>query len=80
MNQTRGSLKEKFIQRTFSQFKSLKRAFVAWQLVGKNYCDLERFTELMIGWGFLQEPSQIKELYDWLDQNKDGKVDYYDLR
>lgn len=31
-------------------------------------------------WGFVTSECQIRELFDWLDYDKDGKLGYEDLR
>lgn len=49
---TKGDLQERFIQKTFGQFKTLKKAFVEWKLPGCNYFDYPKFQEMMTGWGF----------------------------
>ena len=34
----------------------------------------------MKGWGFQADQQQIKELYTWLDGDRDGKITFEDLR
>ena len=49
-------------------------------MTNKNYFDFERFEELMKGWGFASDANVIRELYDWLDADKDGIVTWNDFR
>jgi len=78
---TRTNMKEKFIHRTYNQFKTLKRGFVEWKTAGTNYIELGRFTELMEGWGFNSDQEDlIGELFAWLDVDKDGKVSFNDFK
>ena len=35
---------------------------------------------MMNNWGFVADDSQIKEVYAWMDLDKDGKVSFDDLR
>ena len=34
----------------------------------------------MKGWGFASDKAQVRELYDWLDADKDGYVTWHDFR
>jgi len=77
---TKGDLKERFVQRTFSTYSTLKKAFVDWKLQGKNYFDYPKFKQLMNNWGFVADDTQIKEVYAWMDLDKDGKISFDDLR
>jgi Ca2+-binding EF-hand superfamily protein len=71
------SIREKFTARTFSTFKSVKKAFVEWKSPGKNFIEFENFKLLMESWGFKND---CHELFDWLDFDKDGLVSFNDLR
>ena len=77
---TKNDLKERFVQRTFSTYSTLKKAFVDWKLPGKNYFDYPKFKHMMKNWGFVADDSQIKEVYAWMDLDKDGKISFEDLR
>ena len=48
-----------------------------WKNPGKNYIQYEHFSELMDSWGFKND---CRELFDWLDLDKDGKINFNDLR
>ena len=77
---TKNTLRERFIARTFNQYKTVKKAFVEWKLTGGNYIERDRFNQLVGGWGFNAEPRQVQALYEWLDKDGDGKISYEDLR
>ena len=77
---TRSNLKEKLIQRTFSQSATLKSVFDEWRLPAENYVQYERFAELMNFWGFIAPETEVRNLYNWLDQDKDGQLSFEDLR
>mgnify|MGYP001161581389 CR=1 FL=1 len=77
---TRSNLKEKLIQRTFSQSATLKSVFDEWRLPAENYVQYERFAELMTFWGFIAPETEVRNLYNWLDQDKDGQLSFEDLR
>ena len=71
------AIKERFLARTFNQFKSVQKAFIEWRNPGKNHIEFEHFKEMMEAWGF---KSDCRELFDWLDLDKDGVVSFNDLR
>ena len=68
------------IARTFNTYKTLKKAFIEWKLPGCNYFDYPRFEEMMNTWGFKADSDQIRELYNWMDVDQDGKIKFEDLR
>ena len=41
---------------------------------------LERFTELLKGWGFVASEDQIRELFNWVDFDKDGGISFEDIK
>lgn len=55
MTITKGDLKERFVARTFSTYKTVKKAFVDWKLTGCNYFDYPKFVEMMNNWGFVAD-------------------------
>jgi Ca2+-binding EF-hand superfamily protein len=40
----------------------------------------EEFLEIIISWGFDAPDFMIKEVFDWLDYDRDGKICFEDLR
>ena len=50
---TSKNLKEKLVQRTFSQHATLKSVFDDWRNPAENYVQFPRFLELMTFWGFI---------------------------
>jgi len=40
----------------------------------------DEFFELIVSWGFDANEDLIKELFEWLDNDKDGKISFEDLR
>lgn len=45
-----------------------------------GYILAEEFAELVSGWGFEAPQSGIKEVFDWLDFDRDGRLTFEDLR
>ncbi len=70
------TVREKFIAKTFNTYKTVKKAFVEWKN-NKSYIEFEHFKELMESWGFAND---CTELFNWLDQDSDGKISFMDLR
>ena len=77
---TRNNLKEKLIQRTFGQNASIKSVFDEWRMPAENYVQFERFQELIANWSFIAPDNQVRELFNWLDKDKDGQLSFEDLR
>ena len=73
-------LKERFVARTFSQYKTLKSAFVAWKEGKSSYISYERFEELINMWSYVVTEEQIRGLFEWLDADQDGQISFEDLR
>ena len=73
-------LKERFVARTFQQYKTLKSAFVSWKEGQKNHITYERFHELINLWSFVVTDEQILGLFNWLDSDQDGVITFEDLR
>jgi Ca2+-binding EF-hand superfamily protein len=71
------AIKERFLARTFNQYKSVQKAFVEWRNPSKNHIEFDHFKEMMESWGF---KSDCRELFDWLDFDKDGIISFNDLR
>ena len=69
---TRNNLKEKLITRTFSQHKTIKSVFDEWRNPQENFVTFARFLELMQFWCFIATEEQCKDLFNWLDKDKDG--------
>ena len=44
---------------------------------GKNHIEFDHFKQMMEAWGF---QSDCKELFEWLDFDKDGVISFNDLR
>jgi len=77
---TKTNLKEKLIERTFSVHKSLKSLFDEWRTPQENYVSFARFHDLIGFWGFVASAEQIREVFEWLDSDKDGKLSFEDVR
>ena len=74
-------LKERFIQRCFNQYGSLKSAFVNWKVGHASHVTYERFNELVTDvWAFVVTPDQVQGLFSWLDVDNDGQISFEDLR
>jgi len=68
------------IQRTFSQHVTLKGVYDEWRLPAESFVSFARFLELMQFWGFVATEEQVRDLYNWLDKDKDGQVSFEDMR
>lgn len=77
---TENDVKERFIARTFTQYKTVKKAFVEWKGAGSHYLEFDHFRRLMDDWGFNAKPEQVDDLLTWLDADGDGRISYEDLR
>ena len=77
---TENDVKERFIARTFTQFKTVKKAFVEWKSGGNNFIEFDHFRRLMDDWGFYAKPEQVNDLLTWIDADGDGKISYEDMR
>lgn len=69
-------VKQRFIDKTFQSYKSVKKAFVEWKR-DQKYVELDRFKEIMNNWGL---DENCAELFDLLDADKDGKLSFTDLK
>ncbi len=74
------NLKEKVIDKLHNQFKSLQKAFVEMNKSKNGFITFDEFAELIRSWSFVAPDEQIKEVFDWLDHNKDQKITFEDLR
>jgi len=73
-------LKEKFIEKMFSQFKTVKKAFTEMNKERTPEIGYDIFKENIMNWGFDVPEHMIEGLYRWLDHDKDGKISFEDLR
>ncbi|CDW82631.1 px domain containing protein [Stylonychia lemnae] len=74
------NLKERFIDKLHNQFKSCQRAFTEMNRNKSGFIQQEEFFEIIKSWGFDASDQLLKELFDWLDYDKDSKISYEDLR
>lgn len=54
--------------------------FDEWRIPSENYVSFNRFHDLIGFWGFVASSEQIREVFDWLDLDKDGKISFEDVR
>lgn len=45
-----------------------------------GYILFDEFAELIRSWSFVAPDEQIREVFNWLDHNKDHKISFEDLR
>lgn len=46
----------------------------------KGSINLEQFKEIIESWGFAPQDKIVKEVFDWLDNDKDEKISFLDLK
>lgn len=64
----------------FSQYKTIKKAFSDFNRQKSGIIDFEAFLEVVKGWGFDCQENILQDLFNWLDNDKDGKLSFEDLR
>ena len=74
------TFKEKFLRKVKTQFKSLKKAFYELDRYHKGHITVDQFTEIIRSWGFAAKEKVVKEVFDWLDYDKDQKISFLDLK
>jgi Ca2+-binding EF-hand superfamily protein len=74
------NLKDRVIEKLFNQFKSLQKAFVEMNKSKSGFITPEEFEDLIKGWGFEAPTYLIREVFDWIDFDRDGKITFEDLR
>jgi Ca2+-binding EF-hand superfamily protein len=45
-----------------------------------GFIQFEEFYEMILSWGFDAPEYMIREVFDWLDYDKDNKICFEDLR
>lgn len=45
-----------------------------------GYILYDDFIDVVKGWGFVASDDLMKQLFDWLDCDKDNKISFQDLR
>jgi Ca2+-binding EF-hand superfamily protein len=45
-----------------------------------GFVEYDEFYDLIKAWGFNSSDQLIRELFEWLDYDKDNKITYEDLR
>ncbi len=45
-----------------------------------GFIQFEEFKEMILSWGFEVPEQMIKEVFDWLDFDKDKQISFEDLR
>lgn len=74
------NLRAKFIDKLFSQYKTIKKAFSELNKDRNGYIEFNDFYYVFKSWGFEASDDAIKELFAWLDQDKDNRISFEDLR
>ena len=73
-------MKSRFIEKLRSQYKTLSRAFTDMNKSKTGSISYEEFTDLLKAWGFDANEELMREIFNWLDSDKDNKISYEDLR
>lgn len=68
---TSQNLKNLFLDKLFSQYKSVKRAFTEMNRHKNGFIVYEDFEEVIKEWGFIASKDLIRDLFNWLDMDKD---------
>lgn len=74
------NLKEKVIDKLHNQFKSLQKAFVEMNKSKTGFILPDEFSDLIHSWGFEAPEYLIREVFEWLDYDKDNRIGFEDLR
>lgn len=45
-----------------------------------GFIRFEEFRDMVLSWGFEAPEIMIKDIFDWLDFDKDNKISFEDLR
>ena len=77
---TRNNLKQKLLHRSFLKHSNLRSVFDTWRNLSEQFIQYERFSDLMGRMGFVTSEEEVRELFKWLDFDKDGQLSYDDLR
>ena len=73
-------LKIKFINKLFSQYKTIKKAFSEMNKEKTGQISYDIFVQKMRSWGFDVSDEMIRELFHWIDFDRDNKISFEDLR
>ena len=65
------ALKQAFIERVKLQYRTIKKAYVEMDRYKKGHITLDTFQEILESWGFVAKEKDARELFDWLDNDKD---------
>lgn len=70
------NLRAKFLEKLFSQYKTIKNAFRHMNTQKTGFIHYEEFLEILKGWGFVASEELLQDLFVWLDVDKDNKLTY----
>ena len=74
------SLKQAFIERVKLQFRTIKKAYIEMDRHRQGHITLDTFKEILESWGFVAKDKDVRDLFDWLDEDKDQKITLLDLK
>lgn len=74
------NLKKMFINKMSLQFTTIKRAFKELDRNCQGHITFDQFKTIIQDWGFESKDSQIRSLFDWIDNDKDQKISFLDLK
>lgn len=61
-------------------YKTCQKAFIEINKSKSGFILYDEFLDIIKAWGFDASESLIRELFEWLDFDKDNKISYEDLR
>ena len=62
------------------QYRTIKKAFMDMDRNRKSYISPELFEEIIESWGFEATSDDVRQLFDFLDADGDGKISMQDLK
>lgn len=74
------ALKQAFIERIKLQYRTIKKAYIEMDRYKKGHITLDTFEEILESWGFVAKEKDARDLFDWLDNDKDQKITLLDLK
>ena len=69
-----------FTRKIKLQFKTLKKAFYELDRHRQGHITFDKFCTILTDWGFEAKDSQFRQLFNWLDYDKDQKISFQDLK
>ena len=74
------TFKEKFLNKVKLQYRTLKKCFYELDRQHKGHVTLDQFDEIINSWGFAAKEKDVRDVFNWLDFDKDQKISFLDLK